>query len=316
VREESAADTELRKEREDSMKKGRFVAALILVLGLSGGSLFAQPAGYPSPRGDATIVTSTGTYKLLYPGKLVDATAVRSAVRTLELASVAAAADAKQAEKAVREIRTKIAQNNDAAAKATEDAQRYNAAVKDLKDRQDEHYQQGEVLKQKLNDHNARVRASDSPSSEKRDPATIAALKAEGAELASERSQYVRTESDYNNEAIELNKQKANLVSQGETIDRQATQLDADMASMELKLGEAYRQLQICFDYSKKMKELMARYNVEASSEYKKTITNVSGTLERLKELSDQEFDGNSSGKQPLNPTDVKPPLKITPNSQ
>lgn len=297
------------------MKKGWFVVVLILVLGLSSGRLFAQPAGPPSPRGDDTIVTSTGTYKLLDPSKLVDATVVRSAVRTIELAAVAAAADVKQAEKAIQEIRAKTVQNNDAAAKLMEDAKRYTVAAKDLKDRQDAHYQRGETLTQKLNDHNERVRASNSLPPEKRNPATIAALKAEGTELATEQGQYKKTESNCNNEATELNKQKANLVSQGDTIDKQATQLDADMASMKLKLGKAYRQLQICFDYSKKMKELMPKYDVEASSEYKNAITDVSGTLERLKELSGQGFDEKSSGKPPLNPEDVKPPLRIAPNS-
>jgi predicted nucleic acid-binding Zn-ribbon protein len=269
----------------------------------------------PICRGDDTIVTSKGTYKLLDPSTLVDATAVRSAVRTAELAVIAAAADVKQAEDGVKGTQTKIAGNNDAAAKLTEKADQYTAAVKDLKDRQDKNSQQGDALANKINDLNERIRANNSIEPDKRDPATIAALKTEESELATEKSQFEKTENDYNNEALELNKRKADLVSQAEVLDNTATQLDTDLAAGKLKLGKAYQQLQVCYSYSQKLKELMAKYDVEASPAYANAITDVSGTLERLKELSGQGFDNNSSGKKALEPKDVKPPSTITPNS-
>jgi chromosome segregation ATPase len=291
------------------MKRAWLVAFLILALGFADVMLFAQAS-----RADDTIVTSAGTYKLLDPAKLVDATAVRSAVRTIELATIAAAADVNQAEKGVRGTQDKIARNNDAAAKMMEEARIYTAAAKNLKDRQDALDRQTVPLVQRLNDHNERVRANNSLPPEKRSPATIAALKAEETQLGTERGNNQKTQDGYNNEAIALNKQKADLVARGDAVDKQATQLDTEMAAMKLKLGKAYRQLQACADYSKQMKVLMAKYNVGASPHYIGVSSEAMGTLERLKELSGQAFGDNGPGKPALDPKDVKPPSRVTPN--
>lgn len=221
---------------------------------------------------DETITTSSGTFVLKPsdPSQLLGEAALKSALRTTELAMAAVAADAKKLEgqqKAldgdIESFNTKQ-QNavNEAAAKAEAfkgKAQSYNNEVQQ---------QQAEVAQ-----HNSIAPESRSQSNADR-------LNAWGGRLESRKAALQNEQQGLTNWAAQK---------------ESALQHDYDdLAERQQKLnfnqGTAYRQLQLCYNYAQQVNSILAeKYKISSSTNT--STWNDAG--ERLKELSNKGFDGN-----------------------
>jgi len=70
------------------------------------------------------------------------------------------------------------------------------------------------------------------------------------------------------------------------------------------QLGEAYRQLQLCYTYAQQIDKLLSeKYNVNVST----PTSAMMDAGERLKELSNSGFDGSTSGRSALTESNKGP---------
>jgi chromosome segregation ATPase len=271
------------------------VLACLVVGALAGANAFAVAAD------ETTIRTSTGTFKLSPsdPSRLVDETALRSARRTTELAMAAVAADVDQlkAKQDALDKEFKAFNKQLDAVKADLNSQKkaLDVELDAFEARMDAFIGEMKGYNAEVDDQRAQVDASNSLRADQRNAATVNRLNAWGdrldakkASLESKRNALDREGEAYDRKAEKYDKYRENKIAEMTAAHDKLIKRQEDLTP---KLGEAYRQLQICYRYAKEIDKLLSdKYGVNVS-----TSTGVMADVgERLKELSNAGFDGNA----------------------
>lgn len=262
-------------------------------------------AGVATPASaDATLRTSTGTFKLTDPSKLLGETALKSAERTAELAMAAAAQDAAAYDAQQKQLAQDTAryEQDYKAVKAQDDARRakYLKSHGDYTSKLQVYTKDVQTYSDELTAHRVQVEASNSLPPDKRDPGTVAHLNSWKHKLDAQRPPLEYRKNSLDSWKAELDSEQQDYYrwadKQQQYFQERYDSLIRRQQTLQTKQGEAYRQLEQAYNYSLQIKKILAdRYQVPVSTQ----TPVMTDAAERLKELSGKGFDGNA-GKQPL----------------
>lgn len=253
---------------------------------------------------DITIHVRQDTYVLTDLSKLAGESSAKSAERTADLAlgalNAEAAALAKEDAKLANDV-AEFKKTHDAAQQELNSkTEEYKRNLSGYKARISAYNQTLTAYDAEVSQQSAQVAASNSLPATKRNPSTVNYLNTWKGRL------------DQQKAVLDTRKEK--LDSERSTLDTQLAALDRFQKEKETALaalleplkerasqlkfreGEAYRQLKQCQEYALAIRKLLStQYNIETST----ASTNLRSAEERLKELSNSGFDGNTS-KPPL----------------
>jgi chromosome segregation ATPase len=263
-------------------------------------------------RGDDAIGTTNGTYVLADINSLVTPTARQSADRTAHLALAGVTEDASSYEKELKEVQEKIDAHNQALDQLNKELNDYRTALDAYNAKLTPH--NGAVAKYNSDvaEQRAEVAQSNSLPARQRNQATVNRLNQWKARLDKKKVELNREKSDLDARKKVLDPKTLDLNNRSRAIDNEAQELNAEKAAIKAKLGEAYRQLKVCYEYSTQLEGLLRKDNVNASSDDQQVLQSAAATLERLKAVSD-ESSVTSAEKASLNSGGGQAPTTATP---
>lgn len=233
-----------------------------------------------------TIVTSQGTFVLIPPKDLVSSSAARSAKAVAELAIPAVANDANKVIADKKDLQNKIdAYNNDnkkydeALANYNKELAVYNSHLKPYED-------ELALYNRDLEPHNTAVAANNALAPENRNPTTYQQLVASKNRLDTWLANLNTKKAVLDGELSVLNTKKAVLDRTLSDLNSKFSQYDNQYKSMDIKLGEAYRQLNQLHQYAIEINKLLEKWQEPIIN-----TKNLNTPLEQLKALSNKGWD-------------------------
>lgn len=239
-------------------------------------------------RGDEPIGTTNGTYVLADISSLADPTARQGAVRTAQLALVGVTEDAAGDERELRDVEEKIAVHNRAIEQLNQDLNDYKTALNAYNAKLEPHNAQVVKYSSEVTDQRAQVAQSNSLPARQRSQANVNRLNQWKARLDKRKAELNKEKSGLDGQKSILDPKAVALNNRSQTTNDEAQQLNAEKAAIKAKLGEAYRQLKLCYDYSVQIKEMLRKDGMATSADDQQTLSSTSAVLERLKALSDE----------------------------
>ena len=273
-------------------------------------------AALGSLRADEDLTTSSGTFRLPEATSLHGSTAVRSALRTVELASAAVADDARKALTQVNEAAAAIETHNGQVKDYLARVGQHNDATTAQDAQVQGHLSEIASYEQACSTHNARADASNALAPEDRDAGTVASINAEQGQLRTLKQALEARTAELNQAAASLNDEKAQLDAEAKDLDAQSAELNRQRQERHATLGEAYRQLQVCFQFSQQARDLAERMHLGESDGFSAAVIDLTGTIEKVKALAGAGFDGNTTSGTDLKPEDIRPPSGASENQQ
>jgi predicted nucleic acid-binding Zn-ribbon protein len=276
----------------------------IAVVGLACAGLTCQ--------GDDAVGTTNGTYVLADINSLATPAARQSADRTALLALTGVTEDAASYEKELEEAQAKIDAHNQALDQLNKELNDYRTVLNAYNAKLTPHNAQVAKYNSEVAEQRAEVAQSNNLPAAKRNQATVNRLNQWKARLDKKKVELNREKSDLDAQKAALDPKTLELNDRSRTIDNEAQELNAEKAAIKAKLGEAYRQLKVCYEYSSQLEGLLRKDNVTASSDDQQMLQSAAATLERLKTASD-EGSVTSAEKATLNTGGGQAPTTATP---
>jgi chromosome segregation ATPase len=263
-------------------------------------------------RGEESVGTTNGTYVLADISSLATPTARQSADRTAQLALTGVTEDAASYEKELKDVQEKITAHNQALDQLNKELNDYQTALNAYNAKLTPHNAQIAKYNSEVAEQRAEVAQSNSLPPRQRNQATVNRLNQWKTRLDKKKAELNREKSDLDAQKAVLDPKTLDLNSRSRTIDGEAQELNAEKAAIKAKLGEAYRQLKVCYEYSTQLDDLLRKDNVPASPDGQQILRSAAGTLERLKAVSD-ESSVTSAEKASLNSGGGQAPATGTP---
>jgi chromosome segregation ATPase len=263
-------------------------------------------------RGDDSIGTTNGTYVLADINSLVTPAARQSADRAAQLALAGVTEDASSYEKELKEVQAKIDTHNQALDQLNKELNDYRTALDAYNAKLTPHNAAVAKYNSDVAEQRAEVAQSNSLPARQRNQATVNRLNQWKARLDKRKVELNREKSDLDAQKTVLDPKTVDLNNRSGAIDNEAQGLNAEKASIKAKLGEAYRQLKVCYEYSTRLEGLLCKDSVNASSDDQQMLQSAAATLDRLKAVSD-ESSVTSAEKASLNSGGGQAPTTATP---
>jgi len=261
---------------------------------------------------DQIITVAGKTFTLVDTNKLVTKSAVKKAKANSDAAIAAAAAAATNAENNVIAIEAK----HEPYDKLVDAFQKNNLIFynmeKSYADKIRLHNDNVNLYTQQLKDHNDRVAASNALKPENRNDATIKDLNAEYDKLGNWKTNLASEMAEFDKINDDLSSRTADLKLQRKLIKEESNRLSADIKSRQVEMGEAYRQLQICYKYALQINTLLKKYKLPLSPQNDAQMSDYAKSLEQIQGLKREGFDGNTNAID-LPPQVINPPVPVMP---
>jgi len=257
---------------------------------------------------NVTITTSTGNYVLSPgdPSQLLGESALKSAERTSELAMAAVASDAGKLEAKQKKLDEDTTAYNDKfkAAKTEFDSRAadYKIALNKYDGLKSVHQGRNAAYTTEVNSQAAEVAQSDALPATQRSQANVNRLNTWKARLDEQRATLMGEKRNLDLQKAALDVQQSGILDfakKAQTdLQSQYDSLKLRQQELHIKQGDAYRQLQLCYNYAKQIKKILAdKYHLSTPA----GSPAWTGAEERLKELSNRGFDGNTDKLSPEN---------------
>jgi chromosome segregation ATPase len=251
-------------------------------------------------RGEEAIGTTNGTYVLTDTNSLTTPSARQAADRTAQLALAGVTEDAAGYEKELKDVEEKITAHNAALDQLNKDLSDYRTRLSAYNAKLEPHNAQVAKYNAEVVDQREQVAQSNNLPPRKRNQTTVNRLNKWKAQLDQRKTELNREKGELDAQKAAMDAKALALNGRSQTINDEAQQLNADKAAIKVKLGEAYRQLKLCYDYSVQLQEMLSKDGIAASSDDRQTLSSTATTLERLKAVSN-EGSINSAEKASLN---------------
>jgi chromosome segregation ATPase len=239
-------------------------------------------------RGDEAIGTTNGTYVLADVNSLATPSARQGADRTAQLALAGLTEDSAGYEKELKDVEEKIAAHNQSVEQLNKELSEYQTALNAYNAKLEPHNSQVAKYNSEVADQRAQVAQSNSLPPKQRSQVTVNRLNQWKTRLDKRKTELNREKSDLDAQKASMDPKALTLNSRSQTINDEAQQLNAEKAAIKVKLGDAYRQLKLCYDYSVQLEEMLRKDGVLASADNRQMLNSASATLERLKTVSSE----------------------------
>jgi chromosome segregation ATPase len=263
-------------------------------------------------QGDDAVGTTNGTYVLADINSLVTSAARQSAGRTALLALTGVTEDAASYEKELTEVQAKIDTHNQALDQLNKELDDYRTVLNAYNAKLTPHNAQVAKYNSEVAEQRAEVAQSNNLPARQRNQATVNRLNQWRARLDKKKVDLNREKSDLDLQKAVLDPKTLDLNNRSRTMDNEAQELNAEKAWIKAKLGGAYRQLKVCYEYSTQLEGLLRKDNAGASSDDQQMLQSAAATLERLKAVNDKSS-VTSAEKASLNSGDGQAPTTATP---
>jgi chromosome segregation ATPase len=240
-------------------------------------------------RGDEAIGTTNGTYVLADVNSLATPAARQAADRAAQLALAGVTEDSASYEKELKDVEEKITAHNQAVDQLKKDLSDYQTALNAYNAKLEPHNAQVAKYNAEVADQRAQVAQSNSLPARQRSQTNVNRLNQWKARLDKKKAEFNREKSELDAEKSVLDPKALALNNRSRTIDEEAQQLNGENAALKGKLGEAYRQMKLCYDYSVQIEQMLGKDGIVASADNQQTLSSAATTLERLKALSSGE---------------------------
>jgi chromosome segregation ATPase len=257
-------------------------------------------------QGDESVGTTNGTYVLTDLQSLTSTSARQSADRIAQLALAGTAADVASDEKELNEIQEKINTHNAAIEQLNKDITDYKTALNAYNAKLVPHNNQVAAYSSEVADQQAQVAQSNNLPPQQRSQATVNRLNNWKARLDKRKAALNREKKELDAQKAILDPKSQSINSRAQTLDDEAKQLNPELDSIKTKLGEAYRQLQLSYNYSVQIKELLSKDGIATTAEDKEALASASDALQRLRFVSNAASN-SSAEKTSLDSTEVQP---------
>lgn len=233
-----------------------------------------------------TINTSQGTFVLVPPANLVDASAARSARAVAELAVAAVTNDTKKVMSEQKNLQPTIDSYTKDTKKYKDELDGYNQDLNAYNSRLEPYQEELARYNRDLEPHNAAVAANNALAPENRDPATYQQLVANKNRLDGWLADLNAKKAVLDNEVSVLDTKKGTLDKTYSDLSYRYGQWSAEQKTLDIKLGTAYQQLKQLHEYALEINKLLEKWQQPPIE-----TTNLNTQLEQLKALSNKGWD-------------------------
>jgi len=230
-----------------------------------------------------TIATSQATFVLTPPGELAGSTAARSAKRVAELAISAMTNDAEKIVSDQKDLQNRIEDYDSDNKKYDRDLARYDQELNAYDSNLTVYENELSSYDRDLAPHDAAVSAYNALAPESRDEGTYNQLMSSKNRLDNWLSSLDAKKAVLDSELSVLNGKKATLDMAYNDLNQRYNQLNYEQNALDIKMGDAYRQLEQLHKYAIEINKLLERWQEPIINTY-----NLNTPLEQLKALSNK----------------------------